>query len=55
MIHYMSGQQKAQLEGLEELSAFVSREVALFSGHGYKQLTEMGYQALAKAGLAMQW
>ncbi len=55
MIYYMSSQQKAQLEGLEELSKFVSREVTLFSGHGYKQLTEMGYQALAKASLAMQW
>lgn len=55
MIYHMSGQQKAQLEGLAELSKFVSREVALFSSHGYKQLTELGHQALARANFAVQW
>ncbi len=55
MIHHMSAQQKSQLEGLEELSKFVSREVTLFSSRGYKELTEIGHQALAKATLAIQW
>ena len=55
MIHKMSAQQKSQLEGLSELHKFVSREVTQFGSHGYKQLTEMGHQALAKANLAIQW
>lgn len=55
MIHYMQAQQKAQLEGLDELCRFATREVTLFRSHGYKQLTELGHQALAKANLAIQW
>ena len=55
MIHNMSAQQKSQFEGLNELCKFISREVTQFGNRGYKQLTEMGYQALAKANLAIQW
>ena len=55
MIKLMQSQQKRQLEGLEEFSLFCSREVSLFTANVCRQFSEQGYQAMAKAALAVQW
>lgn len=55
MIGYMGAQQKKQLEGLEELALFTSREIGTFKANIYPLLFEEVHQALAKAGLALDW
>lgn len=55
MISYMGSQQKKQLEGLEELAQFTSREVEMFMSNSYPFLLEQVHQNLAKATLASQW
>ena len=55
MIGYMGSQQRKQLEGLEEVVEFTSREVELFSSGVYPSLLGEVYQALAKLSLASQW
>ena len=55
MIKSMQTQQKRQLEGLDEFSQFCSRESSLCSKNIYRQFTELGYQAIAKAAMAAQW
>lgn len=55
MIGYMGAQQKKQLEGLEELAQFTSRETELFLSNFYPYLLEQVHQNLAKAALASTW
>ena len=55
MIGYMGSQQRKQLEGLEELAAFTSKESELFTSSTYPFLLEHVHQSLAKATLASQW
>ena len=55
MIKLMQSQQKRQLEGLEEFSQFCSREITQITSNVYRQFSEQGYQAIAKAALAVQW
>lgn len=55
MIGYMGAQQKKQLEGLEELALFTSKEVGTFKASMHPLLLEQVHQALAKAGLAVDW
>ena len=55
MIGYMGLQQRKQLEGLEELALFTSRETELFMCNSYPFLLEQVHQNLAKASLALQW
>ena len=55
MIKLMQSQQKRQLEGLDEFSIFCSREISQFTSNVYHQFSEQGYQAMAKAALAVQW
>lgn len=55
MIGYMGAQQKKQLEGLEELAQFTSREIGTFKADIYPLLLEEVHQTLAKASLAFDW
>lgn len=55
MIKLMQLQQRRQLEGLKEFSQFCLRENSLFTANVYRQFSELGYQAMAKAALATQW
>lgn len=55
MIGYMGSQQKKQLEGLEELAQFTSRETEIFMSETFPFLLEQVHQNLAKATLASQW
>ena len=55
MIKLMQSQQKRQLEGLDEFSLFCSRERAQFTSNVCRQFSEQGYQAMARAALAVQW
>jgi hypothetical protein len=55
MIKLMQSQQRRQLEGLDEFSLFCSREISRFTSNVGRQFTEQGYQAMAKAALAVQW
>lgn len=55
MVKLMQSQQRRQLEGLDEFNQFCSKEVALFTANVYRQFTEVGHQAKAKAALASQW
>ena len=55
MIKLMQSQQRRQLEGFEEFSLFCSRETSQLTSNAYQQFYEQGYQAMAKAALAMEW
>ena len=55
MIKLMQSQQKRQLEGLDEFNLFCSRERAQFTSNVCRQFSEQGYQAMARAALAVQW
>lgn len=55
MIGYMAAQQKKQLEGLEELSQFTSREIGTFKANVYPLLLEEVHQTSAKVSLALHW
>ena len=55
MIGYMGLQQKKQLEGLEELAQFTSREMEMFMSNTYPFLLEQVHQNLARTTLALQW
>ena len=55
MIGYMGSQQKKQLEGLEELAVFTSREMRIFSSNFHPFLLEQAHQNVAKASLALKW
>lgn len=55
MIGYMGSQQKKQLEGLEELATFTSREMRMFMTNIYPCLLEQLHQTVAKASLALEW
>ena len=55
MIGYMGSQQRKQLEGLEELVQFTSRETGSFMTDVYPYLLEQVHQNLAKAALALTW
>lgn len=55
MIGYMGSQQRKQLEGLEELVQFTSRETGLFMTSVYPYLQEQVHQNLARAALALTW
>lgn len=55
MIGYMGSQQRKQLEGLEELVQFTSRETGLFMTNVYPYLLEQVHQNLARAALALTW
>ncbi len=55
MIGYMGSQQKKQLDGLEELAMFTSREMKLFLTNIHPFLLEQVHQTVAKASLALKW
>lgn len=55
MIGYMGAQQRKQLEGLEELSIFTSREVQTFKTSLLPYLVKEVHQTIAKAALALDW
>ena len=55
MIGYMGSQQKKQIEGLEELAVFTSREMKLFMANFHPYLLEQVHQHIAKASLAVKW
>ena len=55
MIGYMGSQQRKQLEGLEELAMFTSREMGLFMTNVHPFLLEQLHQTVAKASLALKW
>lgn len=55
MIGYMGSQQRKQLEGLEELAMFTSRELKLFMDDSHPVLLEQVHQNVAKAALALKW
>ena len=55
MIGYMGAQQRKQLEGLDEVALFTSREIGTFKADMYPILLEEVHQAFAKATLACSW